>query len=394
MTGQSPERPKSTAPSESNKKTSLAELVSSIFSASLDKDHNIKPASITKSTYKAISTWQTDSDLEPELADTLTADVSKTDPLFNALSQLMVAACNCRADKPRHDLIAFCIRLASNLWINKHTGSHNLFKEILDKDNGLDSSPLQYMKSTREGLYLKRIEGAARARVATPSEGSDKKDTLAQVNALNTKELESQRDNLLLIGSLWLMSETTDDQHYDHIISFLAKLLDKHQSTSPSARTVILGLAERFTEKDRLLADTFYFIQKKTNEHASRGARLAAALEHSKQETLRLKTMLDASQKENEENGRRIAELESKLHALEVEHEEQQLNERAKRTHLRDNTGQVKAKAFNLLTEDVLEPLKLSLAALRREKPKAEVAAHHVELAMESIEKGMKWFTE
>jgi len=394
MTGQSSERLKPTAPADAIKSPSLAELVSSIFSVSLDKEQNIKPASITKSNYKRISTWQTVSDMGPELADNLKSDASRTDPLLNTLSQLMVAACNCRADKPRHDLINFCIRLASNLWINNHTGSHNLFKEILDKDNGLDSSPLQYLKSSLEGLYLKRIEGAARARSANTSEGHEKKDSFAEFSVLNAKELESQRDNLLLIGSLWLMSETSDNQHYDHLISFMVKLFEKHKSSSPSARAVVLGLAERVTEKDRLLADTFYFTQKNAIEHASRGTRLAAELEHSKQETLRLKTILDENKKEKEENVRRIAELESELRALELANEEQQLNERAKRTHLRDDTGRIKAKAFNLLTEDVLEPLSLSLAALRREKPKTEVAAHYVELAIESIERNLKWFKE
>jgi hypothetical protein len=174
----------------------------------------------------------------------------------------------------------------------------------------------------------------------------------------------------------------------------MVKLFEKHKSSSPSARAVDLGLAERVTEKDRLLADTFYFTQKNAIEHASRGTRLAAELEHSKQETLRLKTILDENKKEKEENVRRIAELESELRALELANEEQQLNERAKRTHLRDDTGRIKAKAFNLLTEDVLEPLSLSLAALRREKPKTEVAAHYVELAIESIERNLKWFKE
>ena len=89
-----------------------------------------------------------------------------------------------------------------------------------------------------------------------------------------------------------------------------------------------------------------------------------------------------------------IAKLGAEVSRLKHTIEEQQLDERAKRTHLRDNTGQVKARAFNLLIENVLEPLKLSLSALQREKPKTEVAAHHIELAVESIERDIKWFKE
>ena len=89
-----------------------------------------------------------------------------------------------------------------------------------------------------------------------------------------------------------------------------------------------------------------------------------------------------------------IARLMGEVEQLKLAQHEQQLDERATRTHLRDNAGQAKAKAFNLLTEDVLEPLKLSLAALQREKPKTEVAVHQIELAVESIERDIKWFSE
>ncbi|MNR59671.1 hypothetical protein D3C85_1809820 [compost metagenome] len=70
------------------------------------------------------------------------------------------------------------------------------------------------------------------------------------------------------------------------------------------------------------------------------------------------------------------------------------LDEKAKRVHLRDDTGRAKAKATNLLSEDVLEPLRLSLAALRRDNPKTEVAAHHIDLVLETVERGLSWFKE
>ncbi|MNL32054.1 hypothetical protein D3C87_1538800 [compost metagenome] len=90
----------------------------------------------------------------------------------------------------------------------------------------------------------------------------------------------------------------------------------------------------------------------------------------------------------------KIARLLAETEQLKQALQEQQLDERATRTHLRDNAGQAKGKAFNLLSEDVLEPLKLSLAALQRERPKTEVAAHHIELAVENIEREIKWFSE
>ena len=77
---------------------------------------------------------------------------------------------------------------------------------------------------------------------------------------------------------------------------------------------------------------------------------------------------------------------------LKKQFENHQLDEKATRTHLRDNEGKAKAKAINLLSEEVLEPLRLSLSALQREKPKTEVAAHQIELVLESIKRDLQWF--
>ena len=67
-------------------------------------------------------------------------------------------------------------------------------------------------------------------------------------------------------------------------------------------------------------------------------------------------------------------------------------DEKAKRVHLHDDTKRAKAKAINLLEEDVLESIKLCLSALRRDNPKVNIATQHLEIIEESIEKGLKWF--
>ena len=102
-----------------------------------------------------------------------------------------------------------------------------------------------------------------------------------------------------------------------------------------------------------------------------------------------------SSQKQEVKNTRTIAsEYQASNKNLKKQLEDQQLDERARRTHLRDSEGKVRAKAFNLLSEDVLEPLRLSLAALQRENPKTENAAHQIELVLESIERDLQWFKE
>ena len=108
----------------------------------------------------------------------------------------------------------------------------------------------------------------------------------------------------------------------------------------------------------------------------------------------RLQEDLSTKQQELEQSMEKVDAYRSDLKGLKKQTEDQQLNERAARTHLRDSEGKVRAKAFNLLSEEVLEPLRLSLAALQRDNPKTESAIHQIELALESIERDIPWFKE
>ncbi len=70
------------------------------------------------------------------------------------------------------------------------------------------------------------------------------------------------------------------------------------------------------------------------------------------------------------------------------------LSEQATRVHLRDDAGQAKARANTLLSEDIAPQIELALKALNRDTPKVEVAIHQIELALESIDKGLPWFSK
>lgn len=368
------------------------EIIVKIFAISEDKDQNIKPATLSKTDFKTIVSCQISGELDGQLADRVAEAAGKTDPQLNALAQLAVATSKCREDVVRHALLAFCVRLASALWINRHRESHNLFQDILDGDKGLDSPPLRFLRNSISAQYNKRIEHV-RGLPITPQGATDSvTDTPISPALLTPSELARQRDNLLLIGGLWLLAKGKSDP--SQTIDFFAELLEEHQSRTPSKRDVALYLAEQYSQHDSLLADTLDYFKQRANEQARHGKRLQSALEHSEHEAARLRTQLTEHKRTTEEQAQRIAALEVEITRLQHTLEEQQLDERAKRTHLRDNTGQVKARAFNLLSEDVLEPLKLSLSALQREKPKTEVAAHHIELAVESIERDIKWFKE
>lgn len=369
----------------------IAEIISQIFAISVDKDKNIKPAILSQADFRAIVSCQVAAELDAHLADKVAQDARKTDPQLNALALLAVATSKCRDGAQRHVLLTFCVRLASVLWINWHRGSHDLFQDILDGDKGLDSTPQRFLCNAITALYSRRIEHV-RALPVVPLLTDSATDTLAGSTILTPTELAIQRDNLLLIGGLWLLANGKSDP--SQAIVFFTELLEKRQSRNRSNRDVALYLAEQYAKHESLLADTLDYFKQRANEQITDGKRLQSALEHSEQEAARLRTQLTEHKRTTAEQAQRISAMEAEISQLQHMLEEQQLDERAKRTHLRDNTGQVKARAFNLLTEDVLEPLKLSLSALQREKPKTEVAAHHIELAVESIERDIKWFRE
>ena len=65
---------------------------------------------------------------------------------------------------------------------------------------------------------------------------------------------------------------------------------------------------------------------------------------------------------------------------------------KARCTHLRDDTSKAKAKAYNLLNENVLEYLKLIESALNRPNPKTEVALHFTQIMIEDVESAIPFF--
>ncbi|KAB0482230.1 hypothetical protein SAMN04490202_3332 [Pseudomonas reinekei] len=369
----------------------IAEIISQVFVISVDKDQNIKPATLSRTDFKAIVSCQTTAELDAHVADKVAVDARKTDPQLNALALMAVATSKCREGAQRHALMTFCVRLASALWINRHRESHDLFQDILDSDKGLDATPLRFLCNAIAALYSRRIEHV-RAMPAVTLLTDSVTDTVAGSTVLTPTELAIQRDNLLLIGGLWLLANGKSDP--SEAMVFFTELLEKRQSRNRSNRDVALYLAEKCAQHESLLADTLDYFKQRANEQVTHGQRLQSALERSEQEAARLKTQLAEHKRITEEQTQRISAMEAEISQLQHILEEQQLDERAKRTHLRDNTGQVKARAFNLLTENVLEPLKLSLSALQREKPKTEVAAHHIELAVESIGRDIQWFKE
>lgn len=372
---------------------SVEQILAEAFAITTDKDQNIKPASITKADLKSLTTYQQDVSLSSELAESITAAACKTDPELKVLSLITLAVFKCQRDALRYELMAFCVRLASSLWIQRHRESFDLYRDIMDADKGLDSSPLTFLRNSITEQYRKRIESVVRQTSETPGPNATSVAAAepTTLDALSKKELVAQRNNILLIGALWQMAQGKTD--LNAAIEFFSGLLNEQTSPSQSPRAVAVFLAEQYANQDSLLADAMDYFKKQFAVLAGQQKFLQSKHNAQEAELKKLQTTVMEQLSAIADKDLKIAQLQTETEQLKQAHQEQQLDERATRTHLRDNAGHAKAKAFNLLSEDVLEPLKLSLAALQREKPKTEVAVHQIELAVESIEKEIKWFS-
>ena len=186
----------------------IADIISQIFAISVDKDQNIKPATLGRADFKTIVSCQPPAELDDHLADKVAEDARKTDPQLKALALLAVATSKCREGAQRHALLTFCVRLASALWINRHRESHDLFQDILDSNKGLDATPLRFLCNAIAALYSRRIEHV-RAMPAVPLLTDSVTGTLAGSTVLTPTELAIQRDNLLPVSYTHLTLPTT-----------------------------------------------------------------------------------------------------------------------------------------------------------------------------------------
>jgi hypothetical protein len=377
-------------PTTSKERVSLYTLLNSIFSKITTKDGKTKKTSVTKSNLKELTEITDERALTSAQLDELDEGVKQTDPELKAVAQIAVVIAKSSNHPLRRVLIEFCARSASGCSTYKHLQSTNIYRDALEKHNGLNTDSLSFLNQTFTSTYDKRISSA---------KASLKQNSIAIADSDPIKEsipspamLESQRDNLIIIGALWLFVDGQTDPRT--LINFFTKYYDKLAASAPSEATVAMYLAEQASTAKSGLADTLKFFLRELSTQAELQRSIQGAAQQREVELERLKEMLLIKDQQLTQSMAQSEELAAEIERLLSVRKEQSEDEKAERTHLRDHTGQAKSKAINLLTEDVIEPLRLSLAALKRENPKTEVATYQIELVLENVERELKWFTE
>ncbi|MBA4500893.1 hypothetical protein [Marinobacterium marinum] len=373
-------------------KKTAQDILLGAFSKQHDKDGSIKPAKITKRDLKSLNSLNTHEVLTRELVNSIAEAAALTDPSLDCLAELALSVTDESEGDWQQALFTFCVQVASGVWIHKHTGSVDLFRDIFVEHNNRDDWPniLEYSLSQK---YQKRIAGL-KSRETFQSSGES--EALEPVSGLSSREqqktLEKQHRNLLLIGVLWLLNESKCDLR--DIIGYLNESVVIDHGSKATLKDVSLLLAGQWLSPSSRVIRLLAMQAEQRTQLEDDLKRTEKLMLQKDQQIEQLRCDLTAKKNEVQRAITEAQNYQTALEELKKQAEDQQLDARAARTHLRDNEGKVRAKAFNLLSEEVLEPLRLSLSALQRENPKTKVAIHQIELVVESIERDLQWFKE
>ena len=371
------------------KQKTVVEIFADTFSVELDKKGNVKPATISKLDLKALRSIKGAINLSPSVIDSLCKDIVHTDPGFTCLTEIILNVLESNSSDTRNALFTVCLHIVSASWINKHRGSIDLFRDIF-ADASANSDCIEVLEQSLSIMYKKRLSALKKKQVDVIEASGADSDIVEE--QYTKSMLEKQQRNLQLIGVLWLLEQGKSG--VPETVDYLLQWLDANNTSKLTLRDVSLYLSGQILAPDPHFSKVLSLLMQKYAESAENERRVDALLVERERYISRLQQDLSAKQQEIVQTLQKLDLYRSELESLQKHSEDQKLNERAARTHLRDSEGKVRAKAFNLLSEEVLEPLRLSLAALQRENPKTESAIHQIELVLESIERDISWFKE
>lgn len=360
---------------------SLGKLLSLVFVPEI-KDGKEKVALFTQKLQAALQQVKTADDLTQAVIDACTRSILISDPDFSKLLQVLLLTQNIDATV-RHKVLGFCVEAVSANWIESHRGNTNLFIDIAGDIDLNNPGLLALLTRAITECYKKRIDILKQSL-------KDEARERHEFRSLSPVQLQGQCENLITIAYLWAVE--TGKCSSEKAINQFEKRLAINVSEFNADKRACFFLAEQMRDTKSGIAETISFFQRQIKEikdksHFYEGTRDA------------LQRDVTTLSQQNQEIQSHVVSLQCQINELKQQLDkekmiahEQQLDEQAERVHLRDDVGKAKAKAYNLLREEVVMPLELSLKALQREVPKVANAEHQIELVLESIEREIEWF--
>lgn len=369
---------------DAEKIKTLESILNQLFIPVTNKDGKVRASALTQALQSDLKRIQQPGRIPNEVLEKLVASVGMSDPEFNKLSQVVILT------QSNHEVskvvLDFAVKALSEHWVGKHLGYSNLFLSEAEPLSLSNPGILAHLTRSFSERYEARITSIKEQ--IKQKEGSDK--SSSSLRSLTPEHLRQQCENLLTICYLWAVETGKCDVKIG-IQAFENRILERGDGLINEKR--ICGfLASQLSEPRGGIADTIRYYEELLNGARDKQRGAVAINEQ-------LRINLNKIDTEKMQLTQQVSELQQEIELLKVslsqvktQSEEQVLDDKAQRVHLKDDVSKAKSRAFNLLNEDVMEPLKLSLNALQREKPKVEIATHYVELVLESIERELSWF--
>ncbi|MGU5711886.1 hypothetical protein [Aeromonas caviae] len=365
----------------------LASVLEAIFSPSTDKNGNTKKNSFTQAHQEALTRIKETESLTNKMVEGLVRYVGITDPEFKKLLQILLLTIGNR--DVSKVVLDFCVKAISENWIHKERGDTNLFLAEAELIGFSNPAIMAVLSKSFSDKYKKRIEKLKETLKNKEKEQSDS-NPASEIRSLKPEQMRQQCENLLAICYLWAI-ETGKCEPKQAIKEF-EKLYREQAKDENIEKKVCRFLAKQLDDTKSGVVETLHYYDSALitarDEHRSADS-LRQRLQHQLDETIAEKGRLV---QQNADLKQQVAELESQLNQAQMQAQEQKLDDKALRVHLKDDVSQAKSRAFNLLNEEVVAPLRLSLQALQRENPKVHVAEHQVELVLECVKRELEWF--
>ncbi|WP_318517125.1 hypothetical protein [Photobacterium leiognathi] len=364
---------------------SLDELLLDVFSKELKTGSKLKPIKIDKAHESALKRMTGLESSERSSWEKIALNFNEVDPTFKHLLHLLLASSE---GKPalRRKLIEFAVLVISRNWIGKLAGSNNVFADLAGTVGIANPDAISVICRGIKDLFDKQIDNRKKAEASKEAQET-------QQFSLSVSELTNKKANVLAICCLW--AAETGKAENTKVISQLKNYLLEVESAvevEPTLTNYFFAAAVKEATPSVLAAVRYFEHTSARAEERRKSAELN--LTSKEQSISSLKNDLNILNTELSERDAKIASLVNEIESLKSETHQRELSEQATRVHLRDDAGQAKARANTLLSEDIAPQIELALKALNRDTPKVEVAIHQIELALESIDKGLPWFSK
>ncbi len=367
----------------------LIQLLREIYPETSDADGKVTGAKLTASHKKALVNLSYSDELKEQERSVLSDIIWRLDPTLKIFCEVAFAVYRNKHEQVGRKFIVQAVKIIGDNKFLNPLGSENIFYEITSQFQAEGTPYLQILIRQLLEKFNKRRHSISAADIKANKGFNDK-----QRSSLTVKDLNALEASVLAIAALWCHSLGKVDS--DGLINAY-KLYKTSSIIGLDDANLVPNLAVFVAQQisrpdDREFVEIIdYFVQQE-NMWKSEVLQKNSEIQELKKYSTRIeqqKAQVSAELNASQEN---VIRLQEQLEELKQQIFSNQLEQKSERVHLRDDTEKLRAKSFNLLTEELYPLLTTSLKALKRETPIVEVAVDHIERANEQIEGAIKWF--